>query len=250
MIEPTEESKAWVARIVSELKKGATSQTSTSDDKKAQYVSQKVLPTAEMAKMLKHRCQGKWNLSWQKVHPKKGVESYGVKPLVKLGFKCTECKETEDVCLYYDGSIVIGQQTKKLQGLSAMDNLNSGSCARQVMNGRKREGQYEEEIDPKEIIMYENPAKFTKESEWEQFQKYFPSLQPAQIQRLRDGTKKKGRCRYLFNPGNSGFLKPILPLIKKIAGCEVTLKHHQATERSFSELEDHEKLVSFKLSCR
>ena len=64
---------------------------------------------------------------------------------------------------------------------------------------------------------------------------------------------KKDACKKLFadkdNPATDSF-KGLLTEIKRISGCEITLKYSKATMKNFSELKKEEKIATFFCKCR
>ena len=235
MIEPSEDSKGWVALIMSEVAK-------CDPAKQTDDIAKKQLPLTQLATVLKHRCSGRWIPRWHKLHPHIHMKTTS-KALLKVCFRCSECFIKETTCILQNGTIIVGEHLMNPEEDQGM--VPNGITEKQVKNGSKPGGQYEERIDPTDVTKFEHPAKFTSLSEKEKFKQRFPGADLTMILE-----KSKGRQRCLYNPVNTEFLKPILPIVKKIAGCEANLIYHKATEKSFAKLEEHEKIVTFKLKCR
>ena len=210
-----------------------------------------MIPHHELAELIDPCCSETLQYYTHSIHPsERFAECKNSSLLLKCTFQCNICNEKKNVHLFEDGSIVIGQPSN--QPTAADTPLGKGdfpSREKSVKNASQG-CRHAAKIDIQDILKYEHPNKLKQKDQLEQFKKNFPSARPDIFQDVQKKQDTSSRPRCLYNPGKSEFLKPILPKIKEISGCEVKLLRHVASEKSFSNLTMTEKVVTFNLLCR
>ena len=258
MISPTAQSKQWVKDLqtsITELNERMKSQP-----QKQHRLKQKSIPHQEMAKLIVHSCRvscSRLLFNYHCVHPKEEFPGKTIySPLIRVNFLCSVCSEKECIYLFEDGSLLIGQTNglpveQKIP--QALGNLVHGE--RTVKDASKKNGYYWEEFDTAHILKFEHPAKFETEDQLKNFCKNHPGKQTL-IDESIAAFKRKAennsnlRARALFNPGKSEYIEPILPIIKRISGCEVNITQHIAADKLFENVADNKKVVTFDMECR
>ena len=255
MISSTETYKNWAEQIAKTIEKKKLNEEHPTKKIKTPEKQYKIpvacIPHHELAELIEPCCSGTWKYYSHSIHPyERFGECQNRSPLLKCTFQCNTCEDKKNVHLFEDGSIVIGQPSN--QPTSADTPLGKGdfpSREKSVKNASQK-CWYSAKIDIQDILKYEHPIKLKEKDELEQFKKNFPSAKPDIFQDEQKKRDSTSRARCLYNPGKSEFLKPILPKIKEISGCEVKLSRHMASEKSFSTLKMTEKVVTFNLLCR
>ena len=161
--------------------------------------------------------------------------------------------KTESIFLFKDGTIFVGKPGNQASVLhTPMQMGRYPKTEKNVKNGSSSDGVYKEKIQIEQIMKFEHPSKLETQEQLDEFERNFPAMREASIssKTKRDDVQEKKKARLLFNPGRSEFLLPILPLIKKISGCEVNLQYHKASAKPFKKLGMHEKMVTFNFTCR
>ena len=250
-IDPSKESREWVEVMKKRWKERNDSDGNQPKKKKTEdyRLSKKDFDYNLMAKHIQHRCNGEWRKYSSGMHPTERFPEYkGLEiPLLKVTFTCTSCLKREAVFLLSNGSMIVGNAKDLATEIPEVPCLG-------VKNGFLAGGCYIEKIKIDELAKFEDPRKFTTPEELQNFEQHFPEEKLGLVARIRaklmKGDSKEKRHRSLYNPGRSEYLKEISSLIKAISGCEVNLRHHQCSDKKFSELKDHEKIVQFYLRCR
>ena len=257
MISPTAQSKQWAKDI--QISITEMNDKIKLEPRKNHRLSRKSIPYMDMAKLIAHSCRVSCSqllFNFHCVQPKEGFpEMTNNLPLIRVNFLCSVCSGKECIYLFEDGSLIVGKTTGPPVEQKIPFPLGDSHGQRTVKNASKKRGFYWEKLDTTEILKYEHPAKFETEEQLMNFCKNFPKQQ-ALIDESISALKRKAennpklRARSLFNPGKQEYIESILPMVKKISGCEVNIIRHTATESLFENVDNDKKLVTFYLECR
>ena len=246
MIPPTEETKRWVGLVEKKILE-MPSEAENPSKKYSNFNLRIKIKELQMAKYLNHECSGRWHQLYNSLTPSEN-DKLPVKAILKAVFQCTNCKIKETMFLLKNGALLIGdaaEQPKMMHTPLGMANLPSRE--KHVKNGNEEEGFYVKKCDIKEILKYENPRKFLTNRQRREFDQQFPGVREDPLLKGKGNTK---RYRSLINPGNSPYLDSIIPIIKEISGCHISMQDHSVSETVFSDLKDNERLATFHFFCR
>ena len=117
---------------------------------------------------------------------------------------------------------------------------------------------YSFKFESKMVIDREYPIKY-----WEkkvrlcEFKDNFPDIDLKKLKKAHEAKTdqaKKDACRRVFaelpNYPALNSVKSLLPEIKKISGCDLSLRYQRAISKNFSEVKKSEKIATFYCSCR
>ena len=212
--------------------------------------------------MINHQCdQANLQNDGHTLHQgnfKKGQD----RPLLTSNFRCKNCNFNEKVTLKASGEIEIKSLLNPVDE-SPLATVTSGTdTSNTVLNSKSSKGKncfYTVKVDSKPIKQRECPFKhWENKKKIEEVKKKFDDVDMEERKREFDAkTKdaKKAICRKLFSTNSHqvpACLEElgILHEIKRISGCEISLRYSTATMKSFDEVEEDEWLATFSCFCR
>ena len=243
MEKPGKDTKRWADKV----KEAIYSHSGPTNDNEWSEVVNKIKKT-KLYKKISHKCNPNWSIVNCDISPEDepgNTDSI----LVITTYKCEECQILKVVYLYNSGAVAIrdpGNDQYTPMGL-----CNFPVTVKQVKNGALAGGYYEEEIPIEEFMKFEHPGKFTKPEQWKRFERNFPD-EYEEARRTCGEKNEKHQRRQLYQSkcGKKPYIKTFFTIIKKISGCEFSIRKHTATLKLFENCKDHECLVKFFLYCR
>ena len=230
-------------------------------DPSMKYISQKKWSwVTNFQKQLSHSCEGS-GLKPVGNHVHQGQFTSGMeRPLLTATFHCDSCNFEEKVVLKSNGIIELQSQSKGCgpTPLEAVTGVTDTSNT--VLNwktSKKEKNFYTVSVDIQPILDRENPLKYLDDVEKiKHFTKKFPKVSVKQLQdeheQKNENTQKMARGR-LFAERKEPWINDLEDLkeeIKRISGCEISMRTHNATKVLFSNLKPNDRLVTATLDCR